>query len=191
MKIVALDLQRDLKQLEFHKNDYILKYQACDSLLNMLDMNPKEINVHTYYVLLASQLGYWDFNSNDKSRNEADTKGYYRNLEDSELAYMMSKYSFFLLDYSTVEDEASKQRIKLQNEIPNLTEEKFYKFMPTTEFDKIPATLGIKPLTKDAIRNLKYTTFSFKHLDWAFQLDIDSLSIYAKKAIEIIDKKYK
>jgi len=190
MKIVALDLQRDLKQLEFHKQDYAVKYKACDSLLSIVDMNPKDINIHTYYVLLASNLGYWNFNSNEKSRNEADSKGYFRNIEDTELAFLMSKYNFFLIDYRTVEDEASRTRTKLQEEIPNLTEEKYYQNLPTTDFDKLPNTLGIKPLDKEAIKNIKYLTFNFKHLNWAFKGDIDSLSLYASKAIEIINKKY-
>lgn len=190
MKIVALDLQRDLKQLEFHKQDYAIKYKACDSLLSIVDMNPRDINIHTYYVQLASNLGYWNFNSNEKSRNEADSKGYFRNIEDTELAFLMSKYNFFLIDYRTVEDEASRTRTKLQEEIPNLTEEKYYQNLPTTDFDKLPNTLGIKPIDKDAIKKLKYLTFSFKHLNWAFKGDIDSLSLYATKAIEIINKKY-
>lgn len=190
MKIVSLDLQRDLKQLEFHKQDYTVKYKACDSLLSIVDMNPKDINIHTYYVQLASNLGYWNFNSNEKSRNEADSKGYFRNIEDTELAFLMSKYNFFLIDYRTVEDEASRTRTKLQEEIPNLTEEKYYQNLPTTDFDKLPNTLGIKPLDKEAIKKLKYLTFSFKHLNWAFKGDIDSLSLYATKAIEIINKKY-
>jgi len=190
MKIVALDLQRDLKQLEFHKQDYAGKYKACDSLLSIVDMNPKDINIHTYYVLLASNLGYWNFNSNEKSRNEADSKGYFRNIEDTELAFLMSKYNFFLIDYRTVEDDASRTRTKLQEEIPNLTEEKYYQNLPTTDFDKLPNILGIKPLDKEAIKKIKYLTFNFKHLNWAFKGDIDSLSLYASKAIEIINKKY-
>jgi len=190
MKIVALDLQRDLKQLEFHKQDYAVKYKACDSLLSIVDMNPKDINIHTYYVLLASNLEYWNFNSNEKSRNEADSKGYFRNIEDTELAFLMSKYNFFLIDYRTVEDEASRTRTKLQEEIPNLTEEKYYQNLPTTDFDKLPNILGIKPLDKEAIKKIKYLTFNFKHLNWAFKGDIDSLSLYASKAIEIINKKY-
>ena len=153
-------------------------------------MNPKDINIHTYYVLLASNLGYWNFNSNEKSRNEADSKGYFRNIEDTELAFLMSKYNFFLIDYRTVEDEASRNRTKLQEEIPNLTEEKYYQNLPTTDFDKVPNTLGIKPLDKEAIKKIKYLTFNFKHLNWAFKGDIDSLSLYASKAIEIINKKY-
>ena len=191
MKIVALDLQRDLKQLEFHKQDYTDKYKSCDSLLNIVDMNPKDINVHSYYVHLCANFGYWNFNSNEKSRNEADSKGYFRNLEDAELAFLMSKYNFFLIDYRTLEDMASRTRTELGEQIPELTEEKFYQNLPTVELDKIPNTLGIKPLSNEAIKKLKYTTYSFKHENWAYLADIDSLSLYATKAIELINKKYK
>ena len=190
MKIVALDLQRDLKQLEFHKQDYDVKFKGCDSLLSIVDVNPKDINIHSYYVLLVSNLGYWNFNSNEKSRNEADSKGYFRNIEDTEIAFLMSKYNFFLIDYRTVEDEASRFRTKLLEEIPNLTEVKYYQNIPTADFDKIPNKLGIKPLNKEAIKKLKYLTYNFKHLNWAFKGDIDSLSLYATKAIKRINEKY-
>jgi len=190
MKIVALDLQRDLKQLEFHQQDYAVKFKACDSLLSMVDMDPKDINIHSYYVLLSANLEYWNFNSNDKSRNEADSKGYFRNIEDTELAFLMSKYNFFLIDYRTLEDEATKMRTKLEEQIPTLTEEKYYQNLPTYGFDKVPNKLGIKPLDKEAIKKLKYSTYYFKHVNWGFEGDIDSLSLYATKAIQIINKKY-
>ena len=112
MKIVALDLQRDLKQLEFHKQDYAIKYKACDSLISIVDMNPKDINIHTYYVQLASNLGYWNFNSNEKSRNEAEAKGYLTEKENTELNYYISKFNFFkndLKDMEAFENEMVRQ----------------------------------------------------------------------------------
>jgi hypothetical protein len=97
MKIVSLDLQRDLKQLEFHKNDAGLKLVTCDSIFPVLKKDPKVVNLKMYYRLLLNHLAYWDFNANDKSRNEADAKGYFRNEEDAELAYYISKVDFFIL----------------------------------------------------------------------------------------------
>jgi hypothetical protein len=126
MKIVSLDLQRDINQLEFHKDDARLKIVTCDSLYPILKMNPKTIDLRTYYHLLLNHLAYWDFNANDKSRNEADAKGYFRNEEDSEIAYYISKVNFFLLDYKTVEEEAVRLRTKLKEISEDMTEHEYY-----------------------------------------------------------------
>ena len=191
MKIVSLDLQRDLKQLEFHQNDYAVKFKTCDSLMEILDVSPKIINKNKYYNLLCIHLGYWNFNPNDKSRNDADSKGYFRNEENAELAFYMSKYNFFLLDYKTIEDEATRNRFKLQEEMPYMTEEKYYDKVALVDFDKIPKTAGIKTLDNAASKRVKYITINWKHLYHGFQFDIDSLNFYANKAIKLIDKKYK
>lgn len=191
MKIVSLDLQRDIKQLEFHREDYRAKFVICDSLIEILDVNPKKINTHTYYHLLCNHIGYWNFNTNDKSRNEADSKGYFRNEENAEIAFYISKYNFFLLDYKTIEEEATRNRIKLQDEMPFMTEEKYYNKIAVIEGNSIPNTIGIKPPDQNAIKRVKYITLNFKHLYHGFEYDIDSLNFYGKKAIDLIDHKYK
>ncbi len=190
MKIVSLDLQRDLNQLAFHQSDYAVKFKTCDSLINILDASPKDINANTYYNLLCIHLGYWNFNPNDKSRSDADSKGYFRNAENAELAYYISKYNFFLMDYKTIEDEATRNRFKLQEEMPYMTEEKYYNQVALVDFEKIPKIAGIKPFDKDAAKRVKYITLNWKHLYHGFQFDIDSLDFYANKAIKLIDKKY-
>ena len=190
MKIVSLDLQRDIKQLDFHRDDYKSKFIICDSLIEILDIDPKIINTKTYYHLLCNHIGYWNFNPNDKSRNEADSKGYFRNEEDAELAYYMSKFNFFLLDYKTIEEEATRNRFKLQDEMQYMTEEKYFNKIAIIEGTTIPNIIGIKPPDKEAIKRVKYITLSWKHLYHGFAYDIDSLTFYANKAIKLIEKKY-
>jgi hypothetical protein len=191
MKIVSLDLQRDLKQLEFHQQDYLVKFKTCDSLIDVLNMDPKTINTYNYYSLMCIHLGYWNFNPNDKSRSDADAKGYFRNEENAELAYYISKYNFFLMDYKTIEDEATRNRYKLQDEMQYMTEEKYFDKVELVEFEKIPHTIGIKAPDKEATKRVKYITLSWKHIYHGFQFDIDSLNYYAKKSIKLIDEKYK
>jgi len=190
MKIVSLDLQRDLKQLEYLQQDYLVKFKTCDSLIEVLNTNPNKINTHTFYYLLGIQIGYWNFNPNDKSRSDADSKGYFRNSENAELANYISKYNFFLLDFKSTEDEATRYRYMLQNEMQYLTEEKYFDKLTVLDIGKIPQTIGIKAPDKEAAKRVKFTTLNFKHLYFASINDIDSLSKYATKAIKIINKKY-
>lgn len=190
MKIISLDLQRDLKQLDFHSQDYIVKFATCDSLINLLNQDPKTINTSTYYHLLGIHLGFWNFNPNDKSRNDADSKGFFRDAESAELAYNIAKYNFFLADYKAVEDESTLYRSKLKDQMEYLTEEVYYDKVSMVEYDKIPNKIGIKAPERHAIKKLKYLVLSWKNLYHGFQFDIDSLNFYGKKTIELIDKKY-
>jgi hypothetical protein len=190
MKIVSLDLQRDINQLEFHKDDARLKIVTCDSLYPILKMNPKTIDLRTYYHLLLNHLAYWDFNANDKSRNEADAKGYFRNEEDSEIAYYISKVNFFLLDYKTVEEEAVRLRTKLKEISEDMTEHEYYDNCISLEFEKLPKTTGIKPPDPKAAKKAAYLISNFKLMYTGYLGDIDSVNIYGKKTIELINKKY-
>ncbi len=191
MKIVSLDLQRDLNQLEFHKKDYSTKFNTCDSLMFVLNADPKTINTSTYYRLLCNHLGYWNFNPNDKSRNDADSKGYFRNAENAELAFYISKYNFFLLDFKTIEDEATRNRFKLQDEMGEMTEATYFNKVAMVNFESIPHTIGIKSPSQSATKRVKYITLNWKHLYHGFAFDIDSLNFYANKAIYLINKEYK
>ncbi len=189
MKIVSLDLQRDLKQLEFHKADVQLKSNTIDSFFVMTNQDPKTINTRTYYWLLGNHLGYWNFNPNDRSRNDADSKGYFRDIENTELAYCMSKYNFFLLDFKAIEEEATQYRIKLKDQMEFVTEHEYYDRVCEVRFDKIPNKIGVLAPNKAAMNKVKYLVSNMRNIYKGFGGDIDSLNVYGKRAIELINSK--
>jgi hypothetical protein len=191
MKIVSLDLQRDLKQLEFHREDASLKVVTCDSIYPVLKMNPKNVNLKQYYHLLLNHLAYWDFNPNDKSRNEADAKGFFRNEENAEIAYNISKVDFFLLDYKTLEEESVRLRTSLKELSEDMTEHQYYDACVSLHAELLPNTIGIKPPDPKAAKKVAYLISNFKYLYQGYQFDIDSVNKYGKIAIELINKKYK
>jgi hypothetical protein len=190
MKIVALDLQRDLKQLEFHKQDVNLKVVTCDSIYPVLKMNPNKVNLKQYYRLLLNHLEYWNFNPNDKSRNEADAKGYFRNEENAEIAFNISKIDFFLLDYKTLDDESVRLRTKLKDISEDMTEHQYYDDCISLHSELLPETIGIKTLDPKAAKKTAYIISNFKLLYQGYLGNIDSVNKYSKKAIELINKKY-
>jgi hypothetical protein len=191
MQIVSLDLERDLKQLEFHREDASSKLATCDSIYPILKMDPKKINLRIYYHLLLNHIGYWDFNPNDKSRNEADAKGYFRNEENTELAFYISKINFFLLDYKTLENESVRLRSKLKELSEEMTEHEYYNNCMSLKADLLPNKIGIKPIDPKVSNKVAYTITNFKLLYLGYLGDIDSLKMYSNKAIELINKKYK
>ena len=191
MNIVSLDLQRDIKQLEFHKKDVTLKLVTCDSIYPILKMDPKKVNLKLYYHLLLNHLAYWDFNTNDKSRNEADAKGYFRNKENAELAYYISKVNFFLQDYKTLEEEAVRLRTKLKELTEDMTEHEYYDYCISLKSELLPNIIGIKAPDTKAAKKAAYLISNFKLMYSGCLGDIDSVNNYGKKAIELINKKYK
>jgi hypothetical protein len=191
MNIVSLDLQRDLNQLEFHKLDATSKMGTCDSLYPVIEMDPKKINLKLYYRLLCNHLAYWDFNSNDKSRDEADAKGYFRDAESAELAYNISKYNFFLLDYKTVEAETVRLRTKLKDQMVGLTEVKYFNSVLSLNGNAgLPDTIGVKPIDPIAKERVEFIVATFRNCYSGYLVDIDSLNVYGKKAIELINARY-
>lgn len=190
MKIVALDLHRDIKQLEFHKEDANLKMVTCDSIFPVFKMDPRTIDLRLYYHLLLNHVRYWDFNANNKSRNEADAKGYFRDEENEDIAYNISKVDFFILDYKTLDEESVRLRSKLKEVAEDLTEHEYYNKFIAFEGDLLPNKIGIKPFDKKAAIKASYLISNFK-LNYVGQLgDIDSVKKYGNIAIELINKKY-
>ena len=190
MSIVSKDLQRDLNQLEFHKHDVSVKFATCDSVYPLLKMEANKISLKMYYHLLLNHVAYWDFNVNDKSRNEAEAKGYLTDEENAEIAFNISKYNFFTLDYKTIDNEASRLRSKLKDIAEEVTEHEYYNNCMSFRSDLLPNKIGIKPIEPKAAIKTAYLITNFKLVYQNYISDIDSLKFYGTKAIELINKKY-
>jgi len=190
MKIVSLDLKRDLDQLEFHKKDVSVKLVKCDSIYPILKMDATKISLKLYYRLLLNHAAYWDFNVNDKSRNEAESKGYLTDEENAEIAFNISKYNFFVLDYKTFDIEASRLRSKLKDIAEEITEHEYYNDIISFRSDLLPNKIGIKPIEPKAAIKTAYLITNYKLVYENYINDIDSLKFYGTKTIELIDKKY-
>lgn len=190
MKIVALDLGRDMKQLEFHKLDASTKIVKCDSIHPLLKMEPSKIKLRTYYRLLLNHISYWDFNANDKSRNEATAKGYLTNEENADIAYNISKVNFFILDYKTLEQESVRLRTKLKDFAEVMTLHEYYNYAVSFRGDLLPDVIGVKPFTPNDANKTSFLISNYKLVYQNYIDDIDSVKKYSNKAIELINKKY-
>jgi hypothetical protein len=78
----------------------------------------------------------------------------------------------------------------MQDEMQYMTEEKYFNKLTVLDIGKIPQTIGIKAPDKEAAKRVKNITLNFKHLYFGSINDIDSLHLYANKAIDLINKKY-
>jgi hypothetical protein len=189
VEMVALDFERDIKQLEFHKRMAIEKIKRCDTLIMLLDSNKATVDQDKYYRLIKQINWWWFFNSNNKSRTEADSKGYLSSVQNTDLAYSILKFNFYNTDYKSVEDEEMKQMDMFRAQMPSITDHKIYDKYWQTSYD-MPVTgiKGIRKIKSEDLNTTKYILTELKHSNSGYIQDADSMKIFAIKAIENIKK---
>ena len=190
LKTVAHDLETDLKQFEFHKNFSQEKIKNCDSLIAINNGDPSKVDQKAYYALILKTLWWWHFNPNEKSRNEAESKGYLTEKENTELNSYISKFNFFkndLKDMEIFETEADRVII---SELPNFTEHRLLDKQLRFPEIEIPSKHGIKKIDAATANRLNYQFSMLKLCSDIYIMNIDSMTVYAKKSIDLINKEY-
>jgi hypothetical protein len=99
--------------------------------------------------------------------------------------------NFFLQDYKTLEEEAVRLRTKLKELTEDMTEHEYYDYCISLKSELLPNTIGIKAPDAKAAKKAAYLISNFKLMYSGCLGDIDSVNNYGKKAIELINKKYK
>ena len=188
---VARDFETDLEQFNFHRNYSLAKIKNCDSLISFNNGDQSKVDQKAFYRIFVNTIWWWHFNPNEKSRNEAEAKGYFSEKENSELAYNISKFNFFkkdLIDMEQMESEADKL---LLGEAPNFTEHELYNKQVRFPAIDIPSKIGIKKIDKNTANKTNYGYSMLKICSDVYIMNIDSMTVYAKKAIDLIHKEYK
>jgi hypothetical protein len=192
IEMVSLDFDRDMKQLDYQKQLALDKIKRCDSLIVLLDSKTNDINESTYYRLLAQMQWWWFFNSNNKSRTEADSKGYLSSVQNSNLAYSILKYEFFNNDFKYIEQEEMKDMGLLKSIIPKITDHEIYdRYSLISVKFPISKKTGIKNIKPEDIITTKYILSELKHSNSGYLMDVDSMKIFANKSIENIKQQNK
>ena len=190
LEIVSLDFQRDLNQLVFLEQYAKEKISSCNQLLNFFEKDPKSVNQKDYYADITKIKGWWFFNSEEKSRIEAESKGYLYLKENSELVYTILRFNFFKNDYTNTEQFESKLIDKFNYEIPYFSDFKLYSTINRHPEPILKNNFGIPIMKKDEIEKTKFLLSEFMFNNDVYLSDIDSMKLYANKAISIIKKQY-
>ncbi len=190
MEVVAMDLKSDILQMKMIRENEAEKIKLSDSIRYFLNANPKTIDQQAYYRILVNYGVFLILNTNDKSRSEAETQGYFLKEENKELAAYIKQYNFWLNDYNSLERLSMDQlKIFMNTVIPKITDPEIYDIQWRYPPNPIASKMGIVPIKPDAIRETKYLLSDTKMIMDGFISDIDSMTYYANKAIEIIEKK--
>ena len=188
LEVVARDFETDIKNLEITKEAFFLKDKQCDTLLEYIKLPASKIPEKKYYNQLFYYNVFWMFNPTEKSRIDAESKGLFFKKENAELATYVAKYNFFLKDYKALDDLMITQaKICLYEIIPHISDPNVYPD-PKTREAVSPNSIGVHNVDPASILRLKYLVGNTKDEVKYFQLDIDSLTYYANKAIAVIEK---
>lgn len=188
---VAEDFTKDINQIQFHKNFNLNKIKIADSLDKLIDRDPNKIDQQVYYRLINNLYMSWKFISNNRSRMEAESKGYISDKENEALANYISKYNFHLTDLSELLAVEQASYIKFDDNINNYTVDTLEKIASRYPRIDVPKKMGIKPIAKTDKVRFKYLLIGVRTMNDIALYNIDSLEFYAKKAINFINNKYK
>jgi len=191
IKSVSTEFKRDLSQLGFHKEFSLNKIKVCDSLIEILKKDPSQVDQQEYYRLFSNVVLYWHFIPNNRSRIDAESKGYFSIKENNELAQYISKYNFFLFDLEDITNTFGRMSEKIGMEkLKYMVDADLYDKSIGFPAAQLPHKLGINKIDQEV--NKEYRLF-LTDSKIAFQIalyNIDSLQYYANKAVEFIDKEY-
>jgi len=186
LEIVSRDFNKDLEQLNYHETFAKEKLDLCDKIIKYLDGNHDTIDQKIYYHGLNIIKGWWFFNSEEKSRIEAESKGYFYTKENSELASAILRFNFFKNDYKITEQYETTLIDKFNNQIPYISDFNVFFFVNHYPQPEINNYTGVKNIKRSEILKTKYIISEIIFQNDIYLNDIDSMRLYATKAIEII-----
>ena len=188
LEIVSRDLAKDLEQLKYHENFAKEKLELSFKVINYLDGEKQKIDRKEYYHGLNLIKGWWFFNAEEKSRIEAESKGYFYTKENSELVNTILRFNFFKNDYKNTEEHEEKLIDEFNKQIPYISD--FNVFMALNRYPEPNKenNMGVSNLNHNEVLKTKYIISEIIFNNDIYLNDIDSMRYYAKKSIALINK---
>lgn len=179
---IASDMVKDKALIWFHKNINEVRLAQIDSLDDLLSKPPQEIDQRLYYHLLTSFPVSYSFSSNDRSRKEADAKGYLQLKEHARLNDLITHYDFYYNDVLLTQ----KIDLDIWNRythdiVGGLVDPGLYRKAWRNPARELPSFLGIKPISPEAIAKLRLCLADVRFSIDSYRSAYDSMSVYADR----------
>lgn len=187
---VSNGFKKDLETIKTHINFNDYRRGLCDSLDALVQLPNDKIEQQLYYHLMTDVLHMWKYTSDNKSRIEAESKGYFSGANEEELANTIHKY-----DYFNGELDAFFQTE--MNSLSSFIDNRYYKYVDPNilklgrglDRKGYPHKMGIEKLSSQDLKELRIQlAVKTEVIDYEKQL-YDSLAFYANKSVKLIEEK--
>lgn len=192
LEAVAYDLGRDIKLIDKHLDLNKHRLRVFDSLNNLVQLPSEKIDQQIYYRLIVELPDAWNFTSNNKSRIEAESKGYISNIEDKQIATSISEYEFFVndLDQWIFKIDMSTLTNFITNKVDKYVDPDLYEISSRSPVIDLPSKIGIKRISPEDVKNLRIHIANKRFIVDNYINELQIMKEYANKTIKLINKKY-
>ena len=190
LESVSNGFKKDLETIKTHINFNEYRRALCDSLDSLVQLPNDKIEQQLYYHLMTDVHHMWRYTSDNKSRIEAESKGYFTGSNEEALANTIHKY-----DYFNGELDAFFQTE--MNSLSSYIDNRYYKYVDPNILKMgrglnrkgYPYKIGIEKLSSQDLKELRIQlAIKMEVIDYEKQL-YDSLALYANKSIKLIEGK--
>lgn len=189
MESVAYDFQKDISHMNFHKSFNIRRIKVCDSLNDLVKLPANRIEQQLFYRLIVEMPHTYLFTSNNKSRIEAEAKGYFSHRENNDLAESISKYDFFLSELIELfKTDVNTLSSFIDYKVVNYVNPDLFEKAARIPAQSLPYKMGIDEIKKEDIKELRVLLANKTTLLDHANIVLDSMNFYANKSIQLIEK---
>lgn len=198
LEAVIRDFKTDKIEINRHRQMVKERIKYCDNFTKILQMDYRKVNKIELYRTAIMYSTNKDMVLNEKSRNDAEAKGYFSDIENEDLSATLNQFNYHFNDYkvmnngileyckrflNTYVNEVLDSKLILQSDFVWLENGKVSdpRFNGNLE----------RPIDKKVVDKIMFEVWFKKILLRGELISFDSLDLYADKALaklEVIEK---
>jgi hypothetical protein len=187
---VVHNFKTDKAEIQAHRLIVKKGIKVADNFIKLLQMDYKQVNKIEFYTTALSYTEEFELVLNEKTRNDAEAKGYFTNEDISEMSSILNKYNYFYNDYKQMSLGCLESCKRFSNDIIMYVLDA--KLIQKGDFvslsngnTKDPAFNGKleKPIDQKIVEKIIFDAWERKALLNGQLIVFDSLDLYANKAI--------
>ena len=187
---VVHNFKTDKAEIKAHRLIVKKGIEVADNLIKLLQIDYKQVNKIEFYTTVLSYTEEFELVLNEKTRNDAEAKGYFTNEDISEMSSILNKYNYFYNDYKQMSLACLESCKRFSNDI--IMDVLDAKLIQKGDFvslsngnTKDPAFNGKleKPIDQKIVEKIIFDAWERKALLNGQLIAFDSLDLYANKAI--------
>ncbi len=190
LSAVVRDFNTDKIEIESHRIMINERISICDSFTKYLQMDYRHVNKRDFYKTAILYGTNKDMVLNEKTRNDAEAKGYFTNSDQGDLSSILNKYNYHLNDYKIMNGGILEYCKRYMNTYisdvldPKLILQTDFLWLDS-ESKTNPKFIGNldRPIDRKVVDKIIFEAWFKKILLQGELRSFDSLDLYANKAI--------